>query len=68
MYSLMEQYQRVVILNLLSETKTQEIMLSNKFFEMFELCRTKKEDFRNSVRYKQYDFHYETQGDVSAID
>ena len=40
-------------------------MLSNKFFELYELGRTKSEEFRNSVRYKQYDFHYETQGDVS---
>jgi len=40
-------------------------MLSNKFFELFEMGGRKSEEFRNSVRYKQYDFHYETQGDVS---
>jgi hypothetical protein len=41
--------------------------LSNKFFELFEMAGRKSEEFRNSVRYKQYDFHYETQGDVSFL-
>lgn len=54
-----------MILNLLSETKKDEVTLSNKFFEMFEKVKTRSEDIKNSVRYKQYDFHYETQGDVS---
>lgn len=39
MQSLIENYQRVVILNLLSEQKQQEHLLSNKFFELYDQSR-----------------------------
>lgn len=40
-------------------------MLSNKFNDLFKELTSKFKEIKDSIRYKQYDFHYETAGDVS---
>ena len=57
---LLQEYQNMILINLISKTKPEENRLS---LELVNQLQNQSNSFKNSTKYIYYDFHEETKGD-----